>query len=1726
MVPILDDQGTVVHPALDQKTAMEYSASAFREAAGDPNRKDQFKGFLTGEIQDMPEGWVETNDTVPSPASARRSAMADSAARGRKEHPVQAALYDYGVDPLARAAGAVIDVPVNIGIGAANLIPGVDISPISTRKAAATLFQFIGNEDKTTWAEASQQTGEQMQAMDDTKGFVAKSAAFAGDLSGVLKGLQGKIAQGVFAPGAKLGEGAVKLGAKAFGKEASTRALGYGAAAGSFAGYDALTARGADGGKASLADRGEAAMYGALAGTIIQGSSELGRAAFKGILKRGMGDLGPAEKKSLEGLKKWALDNKVAPVPRESQQAYMNRLVDTWVNAGAPGMVSSARQLAGYVTQGTIKGIGFMGLDAMDAHFRSELSDAVFKGDQDAILNIMAKVVANSFVMTAHEMPLREIAGYQRRQPTRVEPTYQQGPSGKGPEITPDHLRNVQEQQADAASNKAQADLQAKVAADKRSVEDQAAYDEASKTARPIGSDYSTSKGPNPARDPATGTYLSQDLERLGWEPQEPAKSTITGFDPSMTEADKKQHEVASEEAPNAFRIPGTSFSFEVKGDVATPSPELRQTLGLPESMPAEKMQESLDTASLISSMQAKVMLPGEEISADGMKAEVKGEEAVVRAIRLGEVVEAHLSPEMDWKPAESFPARGKDPIDNVQSAAVDALTEVLNTRSDMRGRDRALLSSVIDVLDAVAAQRDPAVADMVHHLPDALQGLHSASPEHAGKIVKALAEMLTTKSPEVALDDLVRTMQESQEPKPNPEAGFLNVGAGMEDVGKVLSGAFDGGRIVGKSIYDTTIRDQMTSLSKRSGDRSMEDSMREANTIGATNHAQAMERFKPAEEPLRKNLKRYLEEVQTDTGKKPRWIALGEERIAPESEADAVVAKAVKETLLELHRQGRESGGLIRVTNEEGKNEIQPISEVDKAKVPYVRGEDYGKVMGNNELRKQWFDHLAEQNPKMISVVDPVTKRTVRRTRTGADLEAEHEAERTTSTHKGTERTAAYEHFRRFPVMDAVWNGNKMLEVNPFETMHSIIRQQSGRAAVEKVFGPDLAAEVPEADRARLGITEDKLGSEKRIVDWSGKTNIRDEDKRELVQDASNTIIRLQGGEPINVKQWARTYRRGASYLRAVKVMKAGIMDIGSMVFDPATFTARFLLGAKALGKVITGYKDARQEAEVAGALMHHVGNYELKEATDPLDRLLDVLSWAGNKTEKLKTVIFDKTAKLLLDNWSRGIVNSNDRQMVEKILDFTPEQTQKLLSGTAGKTLRDQFNQEFVFHTASRGRSVNRSRAASNPYFNAIVAFGNWATKRVFGLAKEAKSMSILWEKNSTTRERMGAMKFAASRATGIVLGGMASQALVYVWQDMFKGKNGLKRWWKDLMSSPKSMVGSATVGSMLGGPLGTIWNAANSKPESVLNVVEPLNIVYQGLKAYQDEKTPTAMYDFFTAIGAVPLGREVKTTLTYLGAARVGTTQHISDESDVYSFMRLKGIESPKFQAQPRTAEFQAALRSIQNDLYRQDATGEDAGRITYKAMEEKLTTALGLETGKSLASAIRNFRSLDVLQDAQTRIEFHDHIGSEQYKRMRLHDNMIEDLAKLVSKQHGTETTAFESELDVAAKSAAHGDGNVWNSIATRSVDDAAAMMKLNEPVGDDIKTLAARMASHPESLERDGTFSGRELERLLRADMKYSDRAHLIEVALVKRAHAKVARDRKAEQEELRRLSTK
>lgn len=265
----------------------------------------------------------------------------------------------------------------------------------------------------------------------------------------------------------------------------------------------------------------------------------------------------------------------------------------------------------------------------------------------------------------------------------------------------------------------------------------------------------------DPATIAAMGDQAIGDLLRQGWQFRREAEipaERAPGPEIKL-ETELPPTELRGQPAER-MELPGTPFSFEFRRDekgvsegVVLPSQSLRELLSLPESMPAADFAQIINKAGVFKDLDATTLLPGVQISA---APPIYADGNVMRTIAIdGTVLESPLGPEPQWDTAKSVPARGGDVIGRQQQEFVDRLTRVLNTRNDWPQNDVTLLDKIITKLKTVSWQNDQAVADTLAHAEDLLVGIENGSPGHARRVLQAMAEMLTTKSPEVAIEDM-----------------------------------------------------------------------------------------------------------------------------------------------------------------------------------------------------------------------------------------------------------------------------------------------------------------------------------------------------------------------------------------------------------------------------------------------------------------------------------------------------------------------------------------------------------------------------------------------------------------------------------------------------------------------------------------------------------------------------------------------------------------------------------------------------------------------------------------------------------------------------------------------------------------------------------------------------------------------------------------------------------
>lgn len=782
-----------------------------------PQFAKPLQDYLNGASDNLPADYLPSTDPVPSKETMERLSRVEAVRRQANENrrspdlerlaKVEGLLSNKELPPqdrrklevekrdleqrntrgaeAARAFQAVIDdfampvsgflaskaqIPVDLVTGGLNLV-GASIPHIDVRAAVLSPITAMGTGENIF--DAYTETAAKLGVVKEGMSGIGKVANTAAEFGGMARGFGIKKVSQALAPGAKA---AAKLAEKLTARLESEGAKKFidamARGAGMFAEYDFLTARGENGealsGLGSSLERAKAAAHGLIAGAAIGGFSSLAGRYMRFVLEKPASKLLAEDKASLEAVKQWGVKNGIKPLNNVPPESYLKELTQRWAEAGAPGMKASVRTMAAAVGGAGIEGAGFSMLDDQFRTDLYEIGSKVANGQvptNEEIDRILTTYGASALGMLAAKMPLGQIPALQRRvkHPSeRMEKAPQEmakEPAKEAPAAQPkvDKSKALADMQRQALNDKNMASIaEAKqagetVGGEPKSDADQAKElwdlmfarldaEHAERAAEKMAGEKAVSEGAaqepgkrsaQDALEAEISSWQSHDLERLGWR----RRNTGPGSD---------THE-----------LDGTDMAFEVvDGRVARPNKALREALDLPSEVDVEDLGMIVERAGLMSAMKGKSLLPGTEISADGVKAEVGDglRPPVMRAVRNGTIYESPLQPVPAWTKAGEVQARGKDVLLPEQRQAVTDLRTILDHRMDIDRGDRALLDAAIDVLDSVSAEKDRSVAEALHFLPNYLEEIAAGDPMTAGRRIKTLAETLTTKAPETVV--------------------------------------------------------------------------------------------------------------------------------------------------------------------------------------------------------------------------------------------------------------------------------------------------------------------------------------------------------------------------------------------------------------------------------------------------------------------------------------------------------------------------------------------------------------------------------------------------------------------------------------------------------------------------------------------------------------------------------------------------------------------------------------------------------------------------------------------------------------------------------------------------------------------------------------------------------------------------------------------------------------
>jgi hypothetical protein len=781
--PRPNDMGLVAIPAITDPVERAKTARQALEGFIASNSVDHpeakksmqaLRSYLEGKA-DMPQEWVLDESPLPSAEGlyVQRAAKERERLSRTPFASEMLAMNDYFVQPLGRYASGAVDTMLNTGIGIANWF-GARIPKANVRAQSlagiraivgddplASLLSLKGADIRQPGTERSYdrtRAERELAGMDKSASGLAQTVGDVADIAGMLRGFrQGGVAGATTTGTMKLGElvGKTvtapvakvvgKVAGKATGKFASELAGG----AGAFGAYEIVNEAAKQGQRPTGQQTLEALEHGAVAGAAMSTAAGVARVSLRKLFSEAAGSTKVAgeDGKILDAMKDWAKKNNIVPVPHQSVAAYGSKVIDSWIASGMQGAPPmAARRFIGRALEA---GVESAGLSAINVQFQHDFVDAIFRQDPEAFAR-MAKTYGTNFLgVAASKMRMQDIPGFQRQQPS---------PGKKAKPVTDQPVP----QDPEAAKRQESADAEQKKLVEERGQAQQRDLAEAFWRSYEEG---------DPAAIAAMGDQAIGDLLRQGWKFRRPEVETPTGDVKLETPLPPVEQRGKPSER---MELPGTPFSFEVREGTVTPSQNLRELLSLPESLPAADFARIINKAGIFTDLDATTLLPGTQISA---APPIYADGEVMRTIAIdGTVLESPLGPEPKWTEAKELPARGSDVIPRPQQEVVDLLTHVLNTRADLPQSDVALLSKIITKLNTVSWQNDPAVAETLQHTQDLLTGIGNGSPEHASKALQVMGEMLTTKSPEVAMDDMVAGQTpapeatSAQEPRPGEQ--------------------------------------------------------------------------------------------------------------------------------------------------------------------------------------------------------------------------------------------------------------------------------------------------------------------------------------------------------------------------------------------------------------------------------------------------------------------------------------------------------------------------------------------------------------------------------------------------------------------------------------------------------------------------------------------------------------------------------------------------------------------------------------------------------------------------------------------------------------------------------------------------------------------------------------------------------------------------------------------
>lgn len=905
-----------------------------------------------------------------------------------------------------------------------------------------------------------------------------------------------------------------------------------------------------------------------------------------------------------------------------------------------------------------------------------------------------------------------------------------------------------------------------------------------------------------------------------------------------------------------------------------------------------------------------------------------------------------------------------------------------------------------------------------------------------------------------------------------------------------------------GRRIANWLFTDRLEVL-RGVADRPFVHKLKAAISRGEALKGRALDAFREAERGARKMRGSARAMVTVDDTPMPRWQALVEGRIQPATASERLVAKHGREAMLMLWDESVRIG--VRRQVDEGK--WKPLESRDNAVLPRIHGADWEAVMDSPQERAHLWDWLAAHNPELGWDAAKFETQFLERTAGGTQIDTANSQ-------------AAFEFVRQVKRFPAMLRGHELLETNPFEYFRKVSDREASRLSIIEAFGQGIPKDAREAIKAAEGI-ELQAGPEDALAAYQRELAGVPEG-RQYVDMAKDVLLTAQGSVPYRRSAFFRALAPVESIIRSGQTMFSGIHDIPAPLVQGTAYA-----GWSRMARAFAGYAKSPREAviaaERAGSIQRQMGSHDLFEADSKLAKVADSFGYLSSATERQKGAIFHAMAGEMLNDWGRGRVTGNDRDVVAELLNFSAQDQAALLSGKADEALRTRFQQEFVKLTTGRRNIKAASEFLASPNLQAIFRYTNWITGRSVEIGRNLRAIA---RPGATLPQRARAIGRTLHLGFGWAMTSPLTQLAAYMLADLFKGQDGMERWHRELSASPGAMVLKGLKGQVVGGPAAQLLTAADRMDaRSWAGLTSVGDLAYQLADAWDNNRpsAPSGLAKRIVPLPGADMAADVASRIlptairdlgSLVGGAMVGEMPDArSDARMVNQFKSLNGLATTDF-AKTKPAAFYEAMGEIRRAIRSGSdlSTDERVKMVTEKAAEA-IRGALGLADEDSVASAIRSMQLVNKIpMELRGKLsEFAD--NPEQMQRIYEHDYAVRELARVVGKMHGERPIPLAQEIAQAEEQAALGARDVWRPLVARAQDAAALSAEAGEMSLAEIESVAASLAAFPDHL--DGLFSDRVVRSIRRDDVGVGTRAHYL-ATIMRRRVLESLRDRRRE----------